>query len=596
MTVQADAPADELVGLPADVATLLAERTQGWDADRKHALARELRRQAARATPGALARVIDPTTVQTAALDLIDRELVEVDAGRRRRLIITVPPQEGKSTRVARYGALWALLRDPERRVAVASYAVELAAGHGRFVRDLIETHGSDAVTAGGDDLLGLRVSRKSRAASRWDLAGHRGGMYAVGLEGGLTGKPVDWMIIDDPHKDRADADSLARRNFVWDWWTNVVIPRLAPNAPVVLIMTRWHEDDLAGRLLETDRALPEDQQEWRIINIPAQAIDEHDVLKRKPGEWLASARRRTYEQWESIKRSVGARVWSALYQGAPTPAAGGVFQWDWIRPHRVRDAPDLPRVVVAVDTTGGGHDEAGIVAAGRGPDRRTYVLADRSGRYTAGGQWRQAWFTVLDLEADVLVYENNLVDPVMRKAIPAAWRRMREQARALQAAGLLEVDPDDVDEAIWIERLTTAVRSLGARGDDDVESADDPQTALTSQLVELLPYAQRILDTPDNGPARVEGVRATRGKTTRAEPCSQAYETGQVSHVGVFPALEQEMVTWQEGQDSPNRLDALVWAWTHLAVGSTPGKVAAPRTGRIATETAALSRTRNRR
>lgn len=178
------------------------------------------------------------------------------------------------------------------------------------------------------------------------------------------------------------------------------------------------------------------------------------------------------------------------------------------------------------------------------------------------------------------------------------------EQAHALADANLLHVQLDDVDEAILDERLRVCARSLSGHGDDDVTSADDPQTALVAQLTELLgggdglgraSYAARILASPDLGPARVEGVAATRSKKVRAEPASQAYETGQVSHVGYFPALEGEMVTWQEGQDSPNRLDALVWLWTYLAVGSAPGKVAtgADTGARIPTGAAAVTRPR---
>lgn len=539
-------------------------------------------------TPGGLATALDPATVQTAALQLIDQGLADIDAGLIDRLMIDLPPQEGKSSRVARVGTLWALRRNPDRRCAIASYDLDLARGHSQWVRDSILTHGTDAPMAGGIDLLGLGLRAGARAASRFSISGRRGGCVAAGIGGGLTGKPVDWMVIDDPIKDRVEADSLLMRNRVWDWWTDVVIPRLAPGAPVILVMTRWHEDDLAGRLIAEDEALPEEDRRWRVIHIPAQCDDpEKDLLGRKLGEFLESARRRTVEQWKRIRRTVGARAWGALYQGRPSPAEGGIFKWDWIRPHRVarRDVPDLQRIVVALDTTGGGHDAAGIVVAGRGEDRRTYVLADVSRQETAGGQWRRGWMACLDYEADVLVYENNLVDPIMRRSAPAAWARMVEQAKALKAAGVLNLDLDDVDPEVLERRVRKAAEQLTVGGDDDVVSADDPHAALVGQLEAMVPYAVRVLASPVRGPARLSGVRATRGKAIRAEPVSQAYETGQVSHCGVFPALEQELVTWQEGQDSPNRLDALVWAWTYLNGVSTSGTVgSAAGRGRIST------------
>lgn len=577
-------PAGDRVPLADQVADLhwsleaLQRGTAGLPARHRAAAYSRWRARAVKVSPGVLARAVDPLTVQTPALDLIDEILLDVAEGRSDRVIITMPPQEGKSTRCARVGPLWFLARDPELRVAIGSYADTLAMGHGRWIRDTVLQHGSDASTRRGSrDILGIRVDPASSAKGEWDLYEHRGGVKAVGVGAGLTGFPVDIMIVDDPVKDRKQADSLTYRNAVWDWWTEVVIPRLAPGGAVILVMTRWHEDDLAGRLIAQDEALPQGEQEWRVIHIPAECEDPAtDPLGRGLGEFLASARRRTSDQWRRIKISVGARAWAALYQGHPSPVEGGIFQWDWIRPFRTRAAPALSRVVVAVDPTGGGHDAAGIVTAGIGADRRTYVLGDRSSRHTAGGQWRAAWCAVLDHQADVLVYEKNLVDPVMRKAVPASWARMRQQATALAATGVIAA-PEGTELRPLI--LAAAETLAVGGGDDDVASATDPAEVLAGQLEELLPYAARVLDSPALGPARVEGVSATRGKRTRAEPCAQAYETGQVSHVGVFPALEAELVTWQEGMDSPNRLDALVWAWTYLN-RHTPGAVTSPARG----------------
>jgi hypothetical protein len=136
-------------------------------------------------------------------------------------------------------------------------------------------------------------------------------------------------MVIDDPIKDRREADSETYRQAVWDWWTDVASTRLAPGAPVVLILTRWHEDDLAGRLLAA-----EDGHLWKVLRIPAQADHdpekgETDPLGREPGEFLESARGRTAAQWEAIKTRVGSRTWNALYQGRPTSAEGNMFKRD---------------------------------------------------------------------------------------------------------------------------------------------------------------------------------------------------------------------------------------------------------------------------
>lgn len=135
-------------------------------------------------------------------------------------------------------------------------------------------------------------------------------------------------LIIDDPLKDRTEADSLTIRDTCWDWWTDALSARLAPGAPVLLVLTRWHEDDLAGRLTSLDT-----QAGWRVINIPAQCENpDTDPLGRQAGEYMVSARGRTPSQWEARKATAGARTWAALYQGHPSPAQGDIFHRDWWR------------------------------------------------------------------------------------------------------------------------------------------------------------------------------------------------------------------------------------------------------------------------
>jgi len=271
-------------------------------------------------TPGQLAKAIEPTTIQTPALDLIDEYMVKVESGEIDRLIINLPPQEGKSTRVTTVGPLWFLTRNPDRRIAIVSYAQDLADEFGRNIRNHIASHDGDDGTLD----LGLRVAKDNGAARRWQLDGHRGGVRAVGIRGGLTGRPVDALFIDDPISNLEQANSKTYREQAWGFWQSVGMTRLAPGAPVILVLTRWHADDLAGRLLAG-----EDAHRWTVLNIPAEA-GENDPLGRKPGEWLQSARQRTVKQWEQIKVAVGPKVWQSLYQGSPTLDDGGVFPSEW--------------------------------------------------------------------------------------------------------------------------------------------------------------------------------------------------------------------------------------------------------------------------
>jgi predicted phage terminase large subunit-like protein len=287
------------------------------------------------ATPGQFAQALDPRTVQTPALDLIDNALIDIEQGHCDRLIISMSPQEGKSERVSRRLPLWMLTRNPDLRIAITSYAHRIARRWGRAIRNDIATHPE----------LGLRVAADSAAADEWSLDGSGGGLYCTGVGGALTGRPVDVLIIDDPIKDRKQADSEVWRDTAWDWWTNVARTRLAPGAPVVLILTRWHEDDLAGRLLR------EDGQTWRVVNIPAQADHDPnkgqtDPLGREPGQWMISARGRTPLDWERIRREVGSRVFTALYQGRPTPGEGLTFHRDWWQYY------DLPQWIERDDGT----------------------------------------------------------------------------------------------------------------------------------------------------------------------------------------------------------------------------------------------------
>jgi predicted phage terminase large subunit-like protein len=295
-------------------------------------------------TPGELAKLLDPKTVQTAALDLIDSALVDAAEGRCDRLMVAVPPQEGKSVRVSRRFPEFLLMRNPDLRIAIVSYAHGVARRHGRAIRDDITMHGP---------ALGLAVNPNSSAAHEWEIAGHEGGVYCVGVTGSLTSRPVDVLIIDDPYKNGEQADSDAWQETVRDFWTEVALPRLGPGAIVIIVQTRWRDDDLTGWLQQQDGA-----DRWRVINIPAQADHdpskgEADPLGREPGDYLVSARGRTVEEWEQKRTEVGSRTWNALFQGRPAPASGNIFHASWFRyydqPQWV-ERPDGSRWAVSFD------------------------------------------------------------------------------------------------------------------------------------------------------------------------------------------------------------------------------------------------------
>jgi phage terminase large subunit-like protein len=272
---------------------------------------------------------LSPKTVRTPALEIVNRAVVRAIRTPDARLIIVLPPQLGKSTTATRAGAMYALRSDPSWRIVIASYADRIAHRFGRMIRnDILANQGR----YGGWD-CGLRIAADQKAKHEWELTSG-GGVYSVGVGGPLTSRSADLMIIDDPLKGRKDADSQSVRDDVWEWWQGTVASRLQPGTSVILILTRWHHEDLAGKLMADQPG------EWELLHIPAQAdpeIVDPDPLGRLPGEFLESAQGWTREQWEKRKREAGDE-WVPLHQGNPQASGGDSFDssklrwWRWNR------------------------------------------------------------------------------------------------------------------------------------------------------------------------------------------------------------------------------------------------------------------------
>ena len=217
---------------------------------------------------------------------------------------------------------------------------------------------------------LGYGIAVQDRANAHWSTSSG-GEYYAVGIRGAMIGRRADLAIIDDPVKSQAEADSLIHRDRIWEWFRSDLIPRLKPKARIVLIMTRWHQDDLCGRLLE------QDPSGWRCLKLPALA-EEEDQLRRSPGEPL-------WPEWEDIqgllrrRTSVGERAWLAQFQQSPRPASGTLFKVPCLEFIDVpRPDPSIPCVRA--------WDLASTAVTGRNdPDWTVGVKLTRhgSGRYT---------------------------------------------------------------------------------------------------------------------------------------------------------------------------------------------------------------------
>lgn len=262
---------------------------------------------------------------------LLNRRLVDVAAGRIKRLMVFMPPRHGKSELVSRYFPAWYLGTFPDRRIILASYEADFASSWGRKARNLLEEFGWA--------LFGVEVSSDSSAASRWDIAGHEGGMVTAGVRGPITGKGANVAIIDDPVKNDQEAMSPIYREGAWDWYRATFSTRLQDEGAIVLVMTRWHVDDLAERLLKKQE---EGGEKWETVNLPALA-ESDDPLGRGPGEPLCPELF-TRGTLEAIKDRLGSFWWSALYQQSPINREGGMFQRGWFE--IVEQAPSRMRRV----------------------------------------------------------------------------------------------------------------------------------------------------------------------------------------------------------------------------------------------------------
>jgi predicted phage terminase large subunit-like protein len=241
--------------------------------------------------------------------------LMTMVAGKHRRVLVTMPPRHGKSETCSHWFLTWFLGHFPDQRVILASYEARFAESWGRKVRDSL----NECKTQG---LFPHGVNDRVSSVSEWQVEGHGGGMITAGVGGAITGRGGN-LLIDDPVKNAEEANSPVYREKAWDWYLSTASTRLEPNCWQLLILTRWHEDDMAGRNLAQ---FPED---WLVVNFPALA-EEADVLGRQPGEALWPARFTTADL-EGQKAKLGSYWFNALYQQRPTAREGGFFRREWL-------------------------------------------------------------------------------------------------------------------------------------------------------------------------------------------------------------------------------------------------------------------------
>ncbi|WP_282775791.1 terminase family protein [Nocardia sp. CC201C] len=520
----------------------------GWrglpDRDKQH-LRDRLREACARAgvaldtsdTPGRLAEKHVPGTARRDYLDRIDRDLVWVRDTPNAKLMIFTPSQVGKSTRVSRWFPFWWLTQKPRDRIILASYASSLAMGHAAACRDFIADYGRE---------YGLRLRDDEATKSDWTLT-TGGGYRARGVRSGLVGQPMDLGIIDDPFADRAAADSPTIREAVWNWYSSAFATRRAPECREVLVMHRWHTDDLAGRLLARE-GREEEGGQWRVLHLPAIALAPDrergiypDPLGREPGAPLqhpkiaADDTTAQLRHWDNLRMSLTARDWQSLALGLPISAEGALLDDTLIRARTGTPGPAV-RIGVGVDPSGGGRDTAGIVAGLVDESGRFWWTHSRTGRMSSDRWPREVCLLANEVGADRIVFESNYGGDMSSTLIRQAWS-------ALQTEGAI------------------------------------PVTA-------LCPY--------------IRSVHTRRKKILRAEPIAQAVTIGRIGFA-TDPSLRDlttEWTQWEPGSTwSPGALDAAV----HLAAdllpqigaGATTHSVAAKRRDSVAASGGVAARRR---
>lgn len=304
----------------------------------------------------------------------------DVVDGKQPRLMIFAPPRSGKSEQVSRRLPAWALGKHPDLQFIGASYSADLANRMSRDVQRIIESDNYADVFPDAK-LPQKGDTNHTRTQDLFEIVGHKGAYRAAGVGGGITGMGADIGVIDDPVKDAKEANSKTYRDSVWEWYTTTFYTRLSPKSGILLCMTRWHEDDLAGRLLKA--AEDGDGDQWQVIDYPA--IAEKDEKHRKEGEAL-HPERFPLSRLTKIMRAIGSRAWNALYQGRPTAKTGGIFLTDRFTIVDAIPAGVIIKRVRAWDfaaTKDGGDYTAGVLM-GEGSDGRYYILDVVRGQYSA--------------------------------------------------------------------------------------------------------------------------------------------------------------------------------------------------------------------
>ena len=255
--------------------------------------------------------------------DKAQQFLEDVKVGKSPRLYICMPPRHSKSETMTKKFPAWIIGNNPDYEIIIASYSMDLARDFGKIARDTYREHSKN-----GTGIFNNIIDRDKSAGDNWGISEHRGAVVSTGVGGSATGKGAHIAIIDDPFKNREDANSKLQRDKVWAWYQSTIRTRLAPGGGIIIIQTRWHEDDLVGRISkEMESGTGE---VFESIVLPAIA-EENDILGRNVGEALWEERY-GLKELKNIKKAIGSREFAALYQQRPQIEDGGLFKRQYFK------------------------------------------------------------------------------------------------------------------------------------------------------------------------------------------------------------------------------------------------------------------------
>lgn len=419
---------------------------------------------------------------------LIAKHLEKIERGELKRLMVFMPPRHGKSLVISEFFPAWYMGKHPNDRVVAVSHNQELAADFGRKVRNQFNDPLYKAC------FPSVSLSSDSAAADKFDLGSpHRGGYFAVGVGGGLTGRGASLLLLDDVIPDAEAADSESFRRKIRDWYTSVAYTRLARGGAIVLVMTRWHVDDLAGWLLKNHK-----HENWTVLNLPA-INEDNEAL------WPEFF---NLDMLKGIRATLPSRHWEALYQQRPFAQEGNIYKRDWWRawPEN-KPIPECEFIIQSWDTAFSDADrkrssysacvELGVFKRPDDKSRMVFLLSAFKKRMEYPELRREVLRKYQENHPEKVIIEKkatgiSIIQDLRRTGVPiSAYTPDKDKVtRAYTASGLLENGRIYYPSRRWAEDFISALARFPNPEDDDLADAFS-QAVIWLQNGLLVSYAE---------------------------------------------------------------------------------------------------------